>query len=162
MNGKLFLFAALAVAVLVSGCPKEKRALNGARKAVEIAAQTVDLVDAEVASLYTTASDHLFRYCETQVCYDSGMRRWNKTVVAVNSMKFSLLSVENSLDAWEAGSPNGQNNLLGAVACFAESLVNLSALLDELDVKASALDNGLDYINNLFGSSLACTVGDTP
>ena len=91
------------------------------------------------------------------------MRRWDKTVAAVVTMKHSLLTVENSLDAWEAGSPNGQNNLLGAAACFADALVNLHALLTELDVNAPSLTHGLDYIDNLFGASgLACPIGATP
>lgn len=150
----------LACSMFLVGCPKEKRALNGARKAVEVAAQTVDLVDAEVAVLYTDASDTAIAECDTLACYDSEMRRWSKTVLAVSSMKTSLLLVENALDAWEVGSPNGHNNLLGAAACFAESLVQLHALLTDLDVKAPALDHGLDYIDNIFGSSgFACPIG---
>lgn len=160
---KYLLIILSLCALTLAGCPKERRALNGARKAVEVAAQTVDLIDAEVASLYADAATTALAACETRACYDSALRRWNKTVQAVNSMKFSLLSVENALDAWEAGSPNGHNNLLEAVACFAESLASLSALLTELDVHAPSLDRGLGYIDNLFGSGgLACAVGDTP
>lgn len=158
---KVTLFAALAVTVLVaSGCPREKRALNAARKAVEVAAQTVDLVDAEVADLYGEASAAALGACETRACYDAALRRWDKTVLAVNSMHRSLLLIETSLDAWEAGSPNGHNNLLGAAACFADSLATLSLLLDELDVQAPALDHGLDYVDNLFGTTgFLCPVG---
>jgi len=161
MNAKIFLFSVLAACVIAaSGCPRETRALNAARKAVEVAAMTVDLVDAEVATLYRTEADAALVACETRTCYRNKLRRWDKTVAAVVTMKHSLLIVENSLDTWEAGSPNGQNNLLGAAACFAQALAELQALLTELDVRAPALDHGLEYIDNLFGTgSFACTVG---
>ena len=157
---KLRLLTLSLIALTLVGCPKEKRALNAARKAVEVAAQTVDLVDAEVADLYGEASATALRECESRMCYDAALFRWNKTILAVNSMHRSLLLIETSLDAWEAGSPNGHNNLLGAAACFADSLATLSLLLDELDVNAPALDHGLDYVDNLFGTSgFACPVG---
>ena len=159
-NMKLQIIALALVALALVGCPRETRALNAARKAVEVAAQTVDLVDAEVAALYRVEADAALEACETRTCYRDKLRRWDKTVVAVVAMKHSLLLVEHSLDTWEAGSPNGQNNLLGAAACFAQALVDLQSLLTELDVNAPALDHGLDYIDNLFGSgSFACTIG---
>ena len=157
---RLVLVALLALSVFMVGCPKERRALDVARKAVEATAQTVDLIDAEAAALYTAAAGEALAACDTRPCYASAMRKWNKTVLAVNSMKLSLLVVENALDAWAAGSPNGQNNLLGAAACFFDSMVDLHILLAELDAPAPVLEQGLDYVRNLFGTSgYACPVG---
>lgn len=154
---RIAILCALSL-VLLAGCPKEKRALNAARKAVEIAAQTVDLVDSEVASLYAEAGTTALAACEDRTCYDSAMRRWDKTVRGVVAMKGSLLLVETSLDAWEAGSPNGRANLLSAAACFLEGLLQLQGLLDGLGVNAPALDHGLEYTEGLFGlNSVACT-----
>jgi hypothetical protein len=152
----------LACSMLLMGCPKEKRALNVARKAVEASAMTVDLIDAEASDLYTEAAASALASCETRVCYDSSMRKWNKTVLAVSSMKRSLLIVEGSLDAWEAGSPNGQNNLLNAAGCFLGSMVELHLLLNDVGARAPALEQGLSFVYNLFGASLSCNVGTTP
>jgi len=149
-----------ACAVVLAGCPKEKRALNAARKAVEVAASTVDLVDAEVSTMYTAAATECLESSDDRPAYETCVRRWNKTVLAVVSMKNSLLLVENSLDAWEAGSPNGRNNLLSAVACFSESLLRLQDILSDLGANTPALDQGLDYVDNLFGhSGFACPIG---
>lgn len=156
---KLYLVLLLALSTLLVGCPKEKRALNAARKAVEAAAQTLDLVDAEQANLYTEAAADALAACETRACYDAAMRRWDKTVLAVNSAKLSLLMVENALDAWEAGSPNGYNSLAGAAACFVESLLDLQRLLRDLDAPTPVLDQGLGYLETLFASGYACPVG---
>ncbi len=154
------LILILMGSILLVGCPREKRALNGARKAVEIAAQTVDLVDSEVAILYTEAAVDAIVDCVDSECYSSKMRRWDKTVLAVVTMKTSLLLVENTLDVWEAGSPNGRNSLLGAAACFIESMVKLQTLLAGLDVKAPALDSGLNYTDELFGTGgIVCPIG---
>lgn len=157
---KKSLVLLLACATLLGGCPKEKRALDTARKAVEVAAQTVALVDSEVANLFAGASAEALAACETRACYDAKMRRWDKTVLAVVSMKNSLLLVENALDAWEAGSPNGHNNLLGAAACFTDSLLRLQALLADVGAETPALDQGLSFVDNLFGhGGFACPVG---
>lgn len=155
--------SALALLVLAAGCPKEKRALNIARKSVEISAQTVLLADLEVSFLYTDAAASALDNCTDRACYDGVMRRWDKTVVAVNSMKVSLLSLETALDAWEAGSPNGQDNLLGAAACFVKTMVNVQVLLAELGTDVPSINQGLATVSGLFGEGgIACPVGGTP
>lgn len=150
------LICTLALSVLLVGCPKEKRAQNHARKAVEAAALTVDLVDAEVADLYQDAAASALVACDERPCYDAAMRRWDKTVLAVNSMKRSLLIVEGALDAWQSGSPNGQANLLGSAGCFLGTMVELHVLLVDLGARAPALEQGLSFVDNLFGGNLAC------
>jgi hypothetical protein len=156
---RVLLALTLVLSVFLVGCPKEKRALNYARKAVEASALTVDLVDSEVADLYAGAATEALAACDDRACYSAAMRKWDKTVLAVNSMKRSLLIVEGSLDAWEAGSPNGQNNLLNAAGCFLGSMVELHIMLNDLGAKAPALDQGLTFVNNIFGANLSCNVG---
>lgn len=157
------LIACAALLVLATGCPKEKRALNASRKAVEVAAQTVDLVDSEFSSLYSGAAPLALEQCETRACYDDKMAKWNKGVLAVASMKQSLLAVEVALDAWEAGSPNGRADLGGAAACFLETLIRLQGLLTDLGVKSPGLDRGIGYGIDLFGfdSGIECPGGVT-
>lgn len=158
---RLALIVLLALSTLLAGCPREKRALNAARKAVEAAAQTVDLVDAEHASLYEAAAEACLEASSTRPEYDACIYKWDKTVLAVSSMKLSLLLVENALDTWEAGSPNGHNNLLSAAGCFTESLLRLQDLLRELDAPTPVLDRGLDYISDIFKGGLVCSNGVT-
>ena len=154
------LLLILMGSLILVGCPKEKRALDTARKAVEITAQTVDLIDSEVSMLYTEAALLVLSNCSESACYELQMRRWNKTVLAVASMRTSILFIETSLDAWEAGSPNGRNSLLGAAACFIESMFELQILLRGLDANAPALDQGLDYVGDLFGTgAVSCPIG---
>jgi hypothetical protein len=149
----------LACSVFLVGCPKEKRALNAARKAVEVAAQTVALVDTETANLYRDAANVCLEASSTSPEYVACMVKWDKMVLSVGAMKNSLLLVEHSLDAWEAGSPNGENNLLGAAGCFHESLLRLQAILRDLGVDAPHLDFGLTYISGLFKGGLTCPIG---
>lgn len=147
----------------LSGCPKEKRALNAARKSVEVAAQTVRLVDKEVATLYAGAADSCLDASLTREIYDACIARWDKTVQGVASMKQSLLLVEVALDAWEAGSPNGRLDLRGAAACFLETLVRLQGLLDGLGANTPALNSGINYGTDLFGlDGVACPHMVTP
>ena len=156
---RLAILAALSLIVL-SGCPREKRALEVSRKSVEVAAQSVALVDAEVASLYETAAAAALEECADRACYDAEVARWNKTVLAVGTMKRSLLTVEVALDAWEAGSPNGRLALRDAAACFLETLFRLQGLLSELDVRSPGLDQGIGYGVDLFGlDGVACPAG---
>jgi hypothetical protein len=158
---RLAILCSLAL-VLLAGCPREKRALNAARKAVEVAAQTVALVDAEHAAMYLEASSAALELCPDRACYDAHMKRWNKTVLAVSSMKQSLLTVEVALDAWEAGSVNGALNLRGAAACFLETLVRLQDLLTDLGADAPSLNHGISYGSDLFGlGGTACPAGAT-
>lgn len=157
---KLRITILALMALVLVGCPREKRALEASRKAVEVAAMTVDLVDQQVASLFLEASSAALEACETRTCYRDLMRKWDKAVIAVVGMKSSLHLVETSLDAWEAGSPIGQSSLLGAAACFLDSLSLLQDLLSDLDVSAPALNHGLDYVDALFGlSGTACPQG---
>jgi hypothetical protein len=157
---RLLTAIALCLCVFAFGCPKEKRALNGARKAVEVAAETVLTVDKAVAVLYSEASAEALAACETRECYDAQLYHWNKTVVAVAMMKLNLLVVEASLDAWEAGSPNGRDNLRDAAACFLESLVRLEASLNVVGADVPALNNGISLGRDLFGlGGVACPAG---
>lgn len=156
---RFLLALALVFSVLLVGCPKEKRALNYARKAVEASAMTVDLVDSEVADLYADAAADALAACDDRACYDAALRKWNKTVLAVNSMKRSLHIVEGALDAWAAGSPSGQANMLNAAGCFLGSMVELHIMLVDLGAKAPALEQGLNFVNNIFGANLSCNVG---
>ena len=150
------LVTLLACSMFLVGCPKEKRAINAARKAVEVAAQTVDTVDAEHAALYTDAAATCLASHETSTGYRACVSKWDKTVLAVNSMKLSLLMVENSLDAWEAGSPNGFNNLIGAAACFTDSLLNLQGLLREVGAATP-------YLTKVSATSTICSgAADSP
>jgi hypothetical protein len=154
------LIACAALLLLVAGCPKEKRALHAARKSVEVAAQTVALVDSEFSSLYAGSAPEALELCETRECYEERMAKWNRGVVAVASMKQSLLVVEVTLDAWEAGSPNGQLDLRGAAACFLETLIRLQVLLSDLGVNSPGLDRGIGYGLDLFGiEGTACPEG---
>jgi hypothetical protein len=153
------LVTLLVCSLFLVGCPKEKRALNAARKAVEVAAQTVDLVDTETANLYRVAATECLEASSTQKEYSACMVKWDKMVPAVGAMKNSLLLVEHALDAWEAGSPNGENNLLGAAGCLHESLLRLQGILRELGVDAPHLDFGLTYIAGLFKGGLTCPIG---
>lgn len=158
---RLAVLAAVAL-VALTGCPKEKRALSAARKSVEVAAQTVALIDREVADLYAPEAAQCLQAHETREGYQECMKRWDKTVLGVASMKQSLLLVEVALDAWEAGSPNGRDSLRDAAACFLESLVRLQTLLDDLGAETPALDSGIDYGRDLFGlHGVACPSGVT-
>lgn len=160
---RLLQISALALLVLAAGCPKEKKALNIARKSVEIAAHTVLLVDLEVSLLYEDARTAALAECAERVCYADKMVRWDKTVLAVDSMKLSLLTLDTALDAWEAGSPNGRDNLLGAAACFVETMVNVQSLLAVLGTDVPIINQGLATVSGMFGSSgIACPTGGTP
>jgi len=160
---RLLQILALSFLVLAAGCPKEKRALNIARKSVEISAQTVQLADLQVSFLYQDAAETCLASWDTRASYDACIAKWDKTVLAVNAMKISLLSLETALDAWEAGSPNGRDNLLGAAACFVETMVNVQSLLAVLGTDVPAINQGLATVSGMFGEGgIACPQGVTP
>lgn len=159
---KKLLVLALGLLVL-SGCPREKRALDASRKAVEAAAELVHLVDVEVALEYKLVAEATLAECDTSSCYDEKMGKWNKTVFAVAQMKSSLHVVELALDSWEAGSPNGRDNLRSAAACFLDTLTQLQVLLSDVGAKTSTLTHGLSFARDLFDlEGGACPVGVTP
>lgn len=147
-----FLTAFLAIALLVTatGCPKDKRGLKAARMAVSLAAETVQQVDVSYTLLYEDASLEALAACEEQDCYVELMRRWDKGVRAVEGLKLSLLSVETSLDAWEAGASNAQFH--EAALCFVASLQTLDALFDSLGVRLPQdfLQRAIDHALALF------------
>lgn len=140
---------ALCLVALV-GC-REGKGMKAARAAVSMSAQTVAQVDAAFASLYEEAALQALEACEDQACYTDAMRKWDKGVQAVNGMKLSLLAVETSLDAWEAGASNRQFH--EAALCFLATLQDLDRLFDDLgvalprDFLQRAIETGLALFN---------------
>lgn len=157
------LFILALCMLTLAGCPREKRALEASRRAVEVTAQLVAIVDTEVSTGYTAAANDALVDCSTSDCYRGKMAKWDKTVVAVTTMKSSLLLVETSLDAWEAGSPNGKRNLLDAAACFVDTLVHLQSLLADVGARTATLTHAVAYADALFGlDGSTCPAGATP
>ena len=141
----------LCCMVLISGCEREKKAIKTARKALEVAAQTVQLVDEQTADLYTEASLSALEACGTRVCYETEMARWDKMVKASVAMKRSLLTVEIALDAWEAGSPNGSADIRRAAGCFIGAMLELESLIQGLGAEVQGLGIGIQHGKDLFG-----------
>lgn len=156
---KRLVIMALSLLVL-TGCPREKRAMEVSRKAVEVTAQLVQVVDQQVAGDYALAAAAALEACDTSTCYAGKMNKWNKAIQAVASMKTSLLIVEGSLDAWAAGSPNGAQNMRDAAACFLSTLGQLQRLLSDVGARTSTLAHVLAVGQSLFGlTSDACPAG---
>lgn len=161
---RVAVLAALAL-VMLSGCPKERRALNAARKAVELSAETVAVVDVEVAAVYTATAEAALAECENAVdgraCYAAATRGASRAVQAVKSAKLSLLAIQSALDAWEAGSPNGRANFREAAGCFLHTLIGLDVLLGDLGINLPNLTTtitvGLDLLG--FDESAAVCPG---
>lgn len=150
---KKTLLGVVILATLLSGCPKEKRALEVSRKTVELTAQVVVTVDREVATLYAEAAQEALAACETRLCYNGKMENWDKTAKAVAGAQASLKALDTALDVWESGSPNGQQNFLRAAGCLFDTLLHVSSLLDVVGVDVPNLGIAIDLGRNLLGST---------
>ena len=147
---RIAILCALSL-VLLAGCPKERRALDASRKAVELSAETLAVVDAEYGRVYAEKAAVALEQCETRGCYRDRMRGLDKGVRAVDTAKLSLLAIQSSLDAWEAGSPNGQTNFRRAAGCFLHTLVGLQHLLVELGVNMPNLETTIQIGIDMLG-----------
>ena len=120
-------------ALVLTGCPREKRGVEGAKTAVSLAAETVAVVDELYADLYVQAHLKVQNEVTSEQEYVLRMQRWNRGVDALKAVKLSVFMLETSLYAWEAGADRKQFDV--AVQCFLGSLVYLDAVFDEIGVQ---------------------------
>lgn len=136
--------------VFAVGCPKEKRAIEAAQKAVELSAETVDVLDVEFNKFQMEAGEQALEECPDSECFYKRMEPYQKGTTVIASMKLSLLTLDSTLEAWEAGSPNGRSNFREAAACFLYTLMRLDQLLEGVGVDLPnlqyAIDTGVDLL----------------
>jgi len=128
----LVLLAVALLMVVSTGC--RPRDIREARHVVAASAQSLQLVDLQLAEEYKDAADVCLHGSQSRAQYDKCIDDWDYASELLSRTRLQLFQVQYSIDLWEA---TGKADQFKREACvYLEKAAELQTLLDTL--KSSA------------------------
>lgn len=137
--------AALALALLASGCISAQQT---ARHSLAAAAVALRETDELLAPRYAAASSEALGSSQARAEYDAAMQPWDVAEDAERSALLALLSLESLADAWtDAG-----RSFMAAAPCALQTLSRLAAALAVVGVSLGPLSGALGALSSYAGT----------